>query len=205
MTKKYADDNKDDETGERGPWRSASPSGFSSGERDRIIGILSNPNVGYGTRAGYLLRKCPRLKFTRPAKLLYVLLAGFLGVDSKLEKNTVRVPLKVLAGWLGCTPRTVQTLVRELVRSGPLPLLTATPGRPGRASQYTFVENPFAVAAAQAEETERAHRFRQPRLVTMQAAIMVATEAGTIGSEEAGRRHQEAYKRKNWNTTTRAK
>ncbi len=169
-----------------------------------IIAILSNPKTGPGTRAAYLCRKYSRyLGISARARLLYVLLSGFIGADGR-SNGRITVPMKKLAEWLDCTPRVAQSAVRELVRSGPLPLMTSNPGRPGRASEYGFVSNPFALAEQQAEDAQRTRERRQRRTSAERNAVMIAHHVkGTLDADAARRELSAIAKRHEWNLPTR--
>lgn len=176
---------------------------FTEAERASINAILSNPKVGPGVRAGILLRKHPTLEYSRNAKLLYLLISGFIGADG-LRTGGISVSMKKLAAWINASTRSAQAAVRELVRSGPLPLLTETPGRPGRVGEYRFVSNPFAVAELQQAEAERTRQHRQPRTSRERNAIMLSryvTEELDAGTTNAKLKAVDA--RLNWNLPTR--
>ena len=147
---------------------------FTQSERADITRILSDPAYGVGTRAAHFMRQYGhRLTFSVRAKLIYVLMAGFVGQD----KNRFTVPLKRIAGWADCTPRSAQRAIRELTRSGPLPLLLETPGRPGKVSEYRLVHDPFTVAAQQAADAERTRQRREAAKVAAERAAREAAFA----------------------------
>jgi hypothetical protein len=187
---------------------------FSSAERDAIIQALSNPKHGFGARAQYFVRNCgPKVRaaaeaagvptFSIGALSTYMLLAGFIGADKK-HPDRIAVTMRTIAGWLGCSPRSAQAYVRELVRSGPLPLLVERPGKPGKPSCYGFVSNPFEIARHQADDAARVKQARTRDCVGEPvAAAFRAHVAGDITEAELHRRRAEAYKRRNWNTATR--
>ena len=171
---------------------------FTEEEQRDITGILGNPRFAPGARAGYLLRAHgEKLRYSPRAKLLYLLLAGFIGADKK-RPGTIGVSMKKLAAWANCTPRCAQSAIRELTRSGPLPLLLETPGRPGKVSQYQFVRDPFSVAAAQAADAERTRKHRQP---DYSRAQLQALKDG--GAAELDRQIPGMKKKFNWMTPTR--
>ena len=169
---------------------------FDSTEQQKINGILGDAKFSTGARAQYLFRNCPGLRFSTRAKLLYLLIAGF-----KLDnKGNVTIPAKVLAKWVGASRRTVSSLVRELCRTGPIPLLLEQPGRPGRASQFTFVVRPFTVAHNNERAGKDNRRHRQPDATQAQIAAFKAREAGEIDEAEETRRNRETSKRRDWMT-----
>lgn len=171
---------------------------FTEKEQREITRILGNPRYAPGARAGYLLRAHgEKLRYSPRAKLLYVLLAGFIGADKK-RPGTIGVSMKKLAAWANCTPRCAQSAIRELTRSGPLPLLLETPGRPGRVSEYQFVRDPFTVAVAQAADAERTRKHRQP---DYSRAQFQAIRAG--GADELDRQIPGMQKKFNHLTPTR--
>jgi hypothetical protein len=172
--------------------------------RDGIVALLSNPKTGPGTRAAYLCRRFPSYLGISPrARLLYVLLAGFIGADHKTT-GTICVSMRKLAEWLQCSPRAAQNAVRELVRSGPFPLLTSLPGRQGRASEYGFVCNPFALADRQELDAQRTRERRQSRTSADRNAVMIEQYSrGTLAAEDAARKLAAISRRQEWNLPTR--
>jgi hypothetical protein len=171
---------------------------FTEKEQREITRILGDPDYAPGARAGYLLRAHgEKLRYSPRAKLLYMLLAGFIGADKK-RPGSIAVSMKKLASWSNCTTRSAQSAIRELTRSGPLPLLLETPGRPGKVSEYQFVRDPFTVAAAQAADAERTRKHRQP---DYSRAQLQAIRAG--GADELDRQIPGMKKKFNWMTPTR--
>jgi hypothetical protein len=163
-----------------------------------------NSDYGLGTRANYLFRTCADfLRFSPRAWLLYLALSGFFGADKKLPADSIRVPMRKIARWLGCGERTAQRVVRELTRSGPLPLLIEQPGREGRVSQYTFIRDPFKMAAMQEVEAVRSKRKRNAGIVAQQLAIQQAEQRGELSPEVAARKLKATAQRRTWNTPTR--
>lgn len=174
---------------------------FPEQARRGIVRILSNKDYSPGARAGYLLREYGKqLEFSPRAKLLYLLLAGFMGADKK-RPQSVCVSMAKLAEWLNCTPRSAQTAVRELTRSGPVPLLLEIPGRPGRVSEYSVVRDPFTIATQQAADTARILQRRRPAYLAGQFAAVREANEGQQGQIES--RLTEVSKRQRWNTATR--
>lgn len=172
---------------------------FTEEERRGIIRILSNAKYAPGARAGYLLRAHgEKLRFSPRAKLLYLLLAGFVGADPTRPER-IAVSMRKLAAWANCTTRSAQSAIRELTRSGPLPLLLETPGRPGRVSEYQVVRDPFEVAAAQLAAAARTRTHRQPAYGKGQ--IQAFREGGAA---ELDRKLPILKKRQGWNLPTRA-
>lgn len=178
-------------------------SGFSEEDQKKIIWILTNPKTMYGTRAGYLLRMFPNLAFSPRAKLLYVLIAGFIGADRKTD-GAISVSMKKLATWINATPRTAQSAIRELTRSGPVPLLVEVPGRPGRVGKYGWVNNPFALLEAQAKDAERVRQARDGRLRDERNEAFKALHSSkTIDEDTFAAKLAAAERRAAWNLPTR--
>ena len=171
---------------------------FTTEERDDIITSLSNPGVGPGTRAGMFLRKFGKLltvtqrrkgavqivPMSPVARLLYLQIAGMMGLNRK-HPDQVSVTLKTLSGFVGRGPHSVQVALQELTRSGVLPLLLQRPAVQGggRASTYTWVNNPFSIAATQAVDAKKTRMHRSKKAQALPAV--------------AAQRYQ------TWNTTTR--
>lgn len=179
---------------------------------DSVLRILGGSAVGFGMRAGMLIRSHAKLLtqsrtnpdgFHRSALLLYVLITQLMGADKRLPSNQVCVAMKTLAGWLGISPRQAAAHVQALTRSGMLPLLEVKPGQPGRASRFTFVANPFALDAVQQQQTVDTRQRRQRRTVVDQAATMEAQAAGVLEAGEATQRLKSSQQRREWALVTR--
>lgn len=136
---------------------------ISEADYDGIIAALSDSRFSLGGRAGFLLRHYPDAltEFSPRALLLYRHIADLMGRPGQRKDETV-VTLEVLAKWGGCSERQVSTEIRQLVRTGPFPLLIQIIGRKGgSASRYRWVANPFTLAQHQAREAEQARQRRR--------------------------------------------
>lgn len=172
---------------------------FSEADRDKIIRILTNATTMWGARAGLLMRLFPQLVTSVNAGYVYVLLAGMMGADGKKD-GTISVSMKLIATWLGKTPRTAQSAIRELTRSGPVPLLVEVPGRPGRVSKYGWVNNPFALLEAQLADAQRVREVRQGRLSAERNEAFKAFHGTKTTSNEAfAAKIAAAERRAEWN------
>jgi hypothetical protein len=129
---------------------------LTADQKEAILKILNGngkKKMFFESRAGRLMRAFNNvLGFSGPAHLLYLHLAGFMGIDKKRARDEVQVGADVMARWLGCKERAVQKFIRELTLSGPLPLIDKrVPGGVGKTTLYAFVCDPFELAARQAE------------------------------------------------------
>lgn len=160
---------------------------------------------GPGTRAGIVLRKYPDVfaGFSLKAKIVYVHLSGMMGLD-KDDPTSIAVPMKTIAKWLNSTQRSAQNAIRELTRSGPLPLLKQEIGRTGRVSRYRFVEDPFAEALRQEQTAARVKKTRRPRLVAERNAAFLAHQRGETTNEQLTDDVRAAEGRAAWALPTRS-
>lgn len=138
---------------------------IAEADHDGIIAALSNSGYARGGRAGYVIRNHPAAfkGFSIRALFLYRLIADLIGKGrSDLPPDEAVVALKALARWGNCSTRQASTEIRQLVRSGPFPLLMQAPGRKGKsAGRYRWVLNPFTLAEHQAREAEQARLHRR--------------------------------------------
>jgi hypothetical protein len=179
------------------------PRDLTASDQEKIAGILGRAGIGFGTRAGLLLRQFPNLGFSRNAKLLYLLLAGFIGADGE-RTGEISVSLKKLAQWLECSTRSTQAAIRELCRTGPFPLLTQNPGRPGRVGKYGWVSNPFELARRQAAQAEVTRAQRRAQATREKNAIFVDRFVnGSIDEETARAKLAAVEQRTKWNLPAR--
>lgn len=135
---------------------------IAQADHDGIIAALSSKYT-LGGRAGYVVRIYPAAfkGFSMRALNLYRHLADLMGKAGQPADEAV-VPLKVLAKWGNCSTRQASTEIRQLVRTGPFPLLIQMTGRKGRsAGRYRWVLNPFTLAERQARDAEQARQHRR--------------------------------------------
>jgi hypothetical protein len=104
------------------------------------------------------------------------------------KTNTATVARTAIMNWLGgASPRTASRIVAELTRTGPVPLLVQKPGRPGRASVFVFVHNPWALKETQDAQAIETRAKRQGRVLAKQQQIQRDAEASsTTGGLESG-------------------
>lgn len=138
--------------------------------------ILSNEHFPRGARAAHFMRTVGgSLKFSVEARYLYVQIASCM-----TKTNTATVARTAIVNWLGgVSPRTASRIVAELTRTGPVPLLVQKPGRPGRASVFAFVHNPWALAETQAAQAAETRAKRQGRVLAKQQQIQRDAEAAS--------------------------
>ena len=134
-------------------------------DHDGIISALGGSKYTRSARAGYVLR-CHSAAFegfSMRALFLYRHIADLMGKGkSGQPADEAVVPLKVLARWGQCSTRQASTEIRQLVRTGPFPLLIQLTGRKGgSAGRYRWVQNPFTLAKHQAREAEHARLHRR--------------------------------------------
>jgi hypothetical protein len=140
---------------------------LSPQQRDTITLVLSNGQFPFAARAAHLWRAAPDLGFNVSARFAYVLIAGAM-----TKQGTATIARATLAKWLAVDKRTVTRIVRELTRSGPLPLLAVTPGRKGHGvSVFQWVSNPCAFAEAQEAAAAEIRAKRAPAVLDAQAHI----------------------------------
>lgn len=125
-----------------------------------------------------------------------------MGLDEE-HPDSIAVPMKVLAAWLGCTPRSAQMAIRELTRSGPIPLLRQNIGMTGRVSRYHFIEDPFAEAHRQQHAAARLQHIRQPQLIAERNAAFLAHQRLETTSTELATVVRTAEGRAKWGLPTR--
>jgi len=144
---------------------SAAVTRIAQTDYDGIIAALSGTKYTPGARAGYVLRSHPEAfkGFSVRALSLYRHVADLMGRSKPGQPaDEAVVPLKVLAKWGNCCTRQASTEIRQLVRTGPFPLLMQMTGRKGlSAGRYRWVLNPFTLADHQAREAEQARLRRR--------------------------------------------
>ncbi len=138
---------------------------IAQADYDGIVAALGDSNYSLGGRAGYVQRNHPAAfkGFSPRALNLYRHIADLMGKGkSGRRADEATVPLKVLAKWGNCSTRQASTEIRQLVRTGPFPLLLQITGRKGgSAGRYRWVLNPFTLAEHQAKEAERVRLHRR--------------------------------------------
>jgi hypothetical protein len=181
---------------------------FTDDERKEIVRILSgrgrDPKADKryppGARVGFLLRAYPRILFSNSssgaarAQVVLRHIADLMRPRPLLpghEEFVCSVSLETLARWCRCGKRSVQTALQDLTKAG-WPLLKVNLGRPGRASEYCLVSNPFAFAEKQAVQAEALRKQRQFAAAKKQAAAMQRGAKGEISNREAYAKAQRA-------------
>jgi hypothetical protein len=162
--------------------------------------ILSNGMFPRGARAGHFMRTVgASLKFSIQARYLYVQIASLM-----TQTSTAKVPTTAIRNWLGgVSVRTATRVIAELTRTGPVPLLTQTPGRPGRPSVYGFVVNPWALAETQAKQAAETRAKRQPRVHAKQQQIVADAQASGLTNAATIAKLAHAGRRATWALPTR--
>ncbi len=129
--------------------------GSRTSERRAILAVLGRRTDTFTYRALEFLSLFAYQSPAQPrAKLLYVLIAHKLDRLPTFDarhggRPSYFVTYAALSVILGCNKKTIQRCVRELHRTGPLPLLHVIVGALGRATSYSFIEDPFRYDAAQ--------------------------------------------------------
>ena len=157
--------------------------GVRARERREILAILGKRTDTFSSRAAEFLSMFAYWSPTQPrAKLLYLLIAHKL---DRLPTYDARhggrpsyfVTYAALSVVLGCNKKTIQRCVRELHRTGPLPLLHISVGAIGRATSYSFIEDPFRYAAAQVLNKTNRHARAEQQRAAMRAAGFTDADA----------------------------
>ena len=148
-----------------------------------IRAILGRKTDPFAKRAMTLLERFPHWSPQNPrAKLLYVVIAHRLDVRNTVEakrsgRRSHSVTYAVLAKTMACSETSIKRCVKELHRTGPLPLLDVSVGKRGRATSFSFIEDPFRYAEAQAMGQERRHAKAEQQRAAMRTAGFTAEAA----------------------------
>jgi hypothetical protein len=162
------------------------------------------PQFSIGARAGYFLRHFPDCAPpSSRAREIYRYIADLSHMDAAGHPQPVSIPHKTLAKYAHCAERSVSAAVRVLARTGRLPLIGVTPGKPGRASRFVFVCDPFAWAAAQEVEADRVRGVRQSAVARKQAQTFRAAQSGTMTDAEAEQHARNLQRQREWNLPPR--
>ena len=158
----------------------------TSRELRAIRAILGRKTDPFAMRAVTLLHRFPHWSpQTLPAKLLYVLIAKRLDerntVDAKRSgRRSHSVTYAELAKTMACSDTSIKRYVKALHRTGPLPLLDVSVGTRGRATSFSFIEDPSRYADAQAVSKERRHAKAEQQRAAMRAAGFTAEAAESL-------------------------
>jgi hypothetical protein len=162
------------------------------------------PTYSFGARAGFFLRQFPEFSPKTPrARELYRHLADLTKSDEMGRPKPLSFLHSKLAAYLRCSTRTISAVLRELERTGLLPLIGVTPGKQGRASRFLFVCDPFTWAEHQDAEAKRVRAVRHARTVADQARAIRAGESGDVTKARAAQLEREAQRRREWNLPPR--
>jgi len=159
------------------------------------------PQFSTPHRVGYLLRMFPQLHPKNPrAQLLYRHLADLAKIDKDGKPTWATVTHQKLAGWLGCSVKSVSRYVRELELTNVLPLIASRPGVEGRASQFLLLLDPFAWAWHQSKSDGATLDYRQGAKTIDIAAAWLANERGELTPEQVAQVETRAKRKQTWRT-----
>jgi len=172
-----------------------------SGTPDPATGA---PTFSFGARAGYFLRHFPQFGPQTPrARELYRHLADLMESEASGAPKAIHITHAKLSRYLCCSERAVSALVRQLARTGLLPLVGVTPGRTGRASRFIFVCDPFSWAENQDAEAVCVRAKRQLSTIDEQLSAFRAEERGEITPERREQLERVAQLKREWNQPPR--
>lgn len=173
----------------------------TSRELRAIRAILGRRTEPFAKRALTLLNRFPHWSPLNPrAKLLYVLIAHRLDARSTVDakrsgRRSHSVTYAALAKTMACSDTSIKRYVKALHRTGPLPLLDVSVGKRGRATSFSFIEDPVCYADAQAVSKERRHAKAEQTRAEMRANGMPEEDIAT---------HRDINKRETWMVSDRA-